>query len=157
MGLVRRKTEASNEPPIDEPPATERLRHRSAVVRRGAATELAGDPDAVPALLEAFAKETERGPLIAMLDALVVTGGEAVVVALIPYLKTDDIHRRNGAVEALTTHIEHAAPHIPRLLRDPDPDVRLLTLDVLRDMEHEEGRGLAPRCAGQRRSSQRGG
>lgn len=139
MGLVRRPDLDGTSPvPPETPLPADRLTHRSAVVRRKAAAELAGDPTAVPALLEAFGRETERGVIQATLDSLIATGGTEVVRGLVPYLRVDDAVRRNGAIEAMREHLGDVVALIPELLRDPDPDVRILTLDILQQTSHPD-------------------
>jgi hypothetical protein len=51
---------------------------------------------------------------------------------LAAFLRMDDAGLRNGAVETLRRLGEDAVTAVDRLLRDADPDVRLLAVEVMR-------------------------
>lgn len=142
MGLVKRAAVAAAD--IDTDVAERRAAGRDvpgliatlvapgadADARRWAALDLAGEPEAVHALCAAVAAEGSRAARDAMLTALVETGGEDVVRALVVHLRSAGAELRNAVVEALA-QIEATALVVPELLADPDPDVRILTVMAL--------------------------
>ena len=66
-----------------------------------------------------------------------------------PCLRSDDASLRTGALDALRAMPRRAvAPHLPRLLADPDADVRLLSCELVRDLPAERGqRGCCAICS----------
>ena len=56
---------------------------------------------------------------------------------VLPFLRSDDSLVRTGASDALTAMQSTAWPAIAALLRDPDPDVRVLACGLVRDMPGE--------------------
>ena len=82
------------------------------------AAQLHAEPDT-------FARE-------AMFAAIGNLGGGVAAALLGPFLRLDDAALRNGAVETLKHLGEDAVPAVDALLTDPDPDVRLLAIEVLR-------------------------
>lgn len=100
--------------------------------RRRAALDLFDVPEAREALLERYQVEENSGVRPAILQALLTVADDSVVDMLIDGLRSDDAERRN---EAVTTLQQLAGPmnaRMGQLLNDPDPDVRILALDVLR-------------------------
>ena len=57
----------------------------------------------------------------------------------LPYLRLDDANTRTGAMDALRAMPDACRPYLPGLLTDPDPDVRLLACDLVRDAGGAEG------------------
>ncbi|WP_025322989.1 HEAT repeat domain-containing protein [Deferrisoma camini] len=107
--------------------------------RRWAARDLvAYGEEAVGALCERLRTEPEPSVREALFDALLAIGGDAVVEGLIPLLRGEDAGLRNGAVEVLGQLPEAVGPRMEVLLADPNPDVRLFGLDILRDLPHPE-------------------
>ena len=56
-----------------------------------------------------------------------------------PYLRVDDANTRTGALDALRAMPQAVRPHLPALLADADPDVRLLACDLVRDAGGADG------------------
>ena len=64
--------------------------------------------------------------------ARLATPESAAVV--VPYLRSDDARLRTGALDALRAMPEACRPHLPALLADRDPDVRLLACELAREL-----------------------
>jgi HEAT repeat protein len=88
-------------------------------MRRRAARALAGDPSATSALAQRLADETEPS----VRDA-------AGLVA--PFVRSEDAALRGAAIDALKQLHEAAVAAVDELLKDPDPDLRLLAIEVTR-------------------------
>jgi HEAT repeat protein len=115
------------------------LASRDADARRGAAIALgrheaaAGANQAIlGALAEQLQTEPDRFVRAAIFAAFGNIGGDAAARLLAPFLRMDDAGLRNGAVETLRRLGEDAVTAVDRLLRDADPDVRLLAVEVMR-------------------------
>jgi HEAT repeat protein len=113
------------------------LTNPDANARWGAARMLGGVVGAVPALSRALEKETEGRVREAILTALIRTGDEASVRALLPSVRSQDASRRAAAIEALQVLPDAIAPFLTALLADGDSDVRLLATELTRNMPAE--------------------
>jgi len=102
-------------------------------LRRRAARELGARPDSASVLGRALALEGEADVRSAIVGALVRIGGEDAVAALLPHLGSDDAARRGAVLSALQDLPETLA-HLPGLLADPDPDIRVLAAEIARAM-----------------------
>nr|WP_296070907.1 HEAT repeat domain-containing protein [uncultured Actinoplanes sp.] len=133
MGLVRRKEQ---DPQETAPPSIEQLDDPDPERRREAALGLEGVAEAVPALLERVAAEEE--PLVrdAMLTTLAAHDTDQVAEGLAVHLASDDASLRTAAAETLSTMPVSVPAIVPRLLKDPDHDVRVMTAMVLADLPH---------------------
>lgn len=110
--------------------------------RRLAAVSAAGRQGGVEALGEALATETDARVRTAIFTSLVRLGNAASVAMVIPYLSSDDAALRSGALDALRAMPAAAGPALPRLLHDPDPDVRLLSCEIARNLASAEAAAL---------------
>lgn len=117
---------------------TQQLASPDPVQRRHAARDLAQTPQASPVLGQALARETDPSVRQALFTSLGTLASDAAVQALIPLLRSEDAGLRNGAIETLSSMPDVVAPSIQHLLRDPDPDVRLFTVNLLGDLRHDE-------------------
>ena len=143
MGLVRRNAEP--EPDQATPPSIDQLDDPDPERRREAALGLDGVAEAVPALLERVAAEEE--PLVrdAMLTTLAAHDTETVAEGLATHLSSDDASLRTATAEALATMPGSVPAIVPRLLADPDHDVRVMTAMVLADLPHPEAQAWLTR------------
>jgi HEAT repeat protein len=136
MALIRGK------PPGQTVPAqaglAETLQRGDRDARRNAARALGGVPDGTKALGEALRTEADPRVREAIFTSLVRLGTRESVDAVVPHLRINDANLRMGALDALRTMIAVARPVLPRLLTDPDPDIRLLTCDLLRELPSAE-------------------
>ncbi len=145
MGLVRRSERADRSGRAcrrkyrrDREGLLEQLRDPDPGVRRWAARDLAAYPDTATTLCRVLGEERDGAVREALLDTLSAIGTTEVVEGLVPYLRSDDAALRNGVVEVLQGLPEQVAPHMERLLRDPDPDVRIFALDILKSLPHPD-------------------
>jgi hypothetical protein len=138
MPLIRRAPPPP--PPVITLAAAIRLLDSdSAELRRQAATLLGETPpgteqarQAAVALAERLRGETEIEVREAVFLAFSQIGGAETAELVGSFLRTEDAALRNGALETLKRLGDAAIGAVDRLLRDPDPDVRLLTVEVMR-------------------------
>jgi len=109
-----------------------------ASIRRKAVRDLRSEWGVANRLLECLRKETSPSVRAAIFDALGENPDEEAVQALIALLRSEDASFRNGAVETLHLMPDMIAPHMESLLQDPDSDVRLFALDLLRTLPHKD-------------------
>jgi HEAT repeat protein len=132
MPLIRR------EPVNREEPAGADLRQAAVALRSGAQQErwdaarsLAAEAEAAGILGEALATEHDprvREAIFTSLTRLASTD------AIIPHLRSHDAGLRAGALDALRQMIIAVRPRLPALLADPDPDIRVLCCDLVREL-----------------------
>ncbi|MCF8204816.1 MAG: HEAT repeat domain-containing protein [Methylotenera sp.] len=104
--------------------------------RRLAARDLAAHPQAALSLGQALAAETDGAVREALFTSLATLASEAAVQSLLPLLRSEDATLRNGAIEALAAMPQAVAPCVDGLLCDPDPDVRIFTVNLLGELRH---------------------
>ena len=101
-------------------------------LRRHAARALSQDSEAAPALAAQLEMETDRSVRDALFCSLVWIGGTPAARLLARLLRSANAGVRSGAVEALKRLGDEAIPVLDALLDDPDPDKRLLSIEVTR-------------------------
>src|SRR5271163_3292150 len=106
---------------------------------RWAAARAARDPAAVPSLGEALGHERDARVREAIFTALARIATAESAEVMLPYLRIDDANTRAGAMDALRAMHDACRPHLPGLLAEPDPDVRLLACDLVRDAGGADG------------------
>jgi HEAT repeat protein len=139
--LIRKPpSAASGAPPIaPEPAAIFDALTRGTDDERWAAARAAADfPDSVPALKDALLREKNRVVREALFSALARIASAQSVEAVLPLVRSDDASIRNEAIDALLAMKEAAWPYAASLLRDEDPDVRILACGLVRDMPSED-------------------
>ena len=108
------------------------LRSLDETTRRLAAEDLGdcGDGAAVEPLVGAL---SDPSPAVreAALDSLTRIGGEPVVRAVLPALRSEHVPLRNAACCLLGQLGQAAVEHLSALLADGDKDVRLFAIDTL--------------------------
>ena len=98
--------------------------------------------DAVAHLGSALAQESDPRVLEAIFTSLIRIGGDDSVLALLPWLRSDDAVRRSGAIEALQMMPDAIDPHMAGLLQDSDSDVRILSCELVRKLPRERATSL---------------
>lgn len=137
MGLVHQKA-----PPHKPPPATSvddllrQLDDPDPEVRRVAALGLGEVAPAVGPLLDRLVEEQDPRVRDAMLTTLAAQDTAEIADGLAIHLASDDASLRTAAAEALATMPVSVPAIVPRLLEDPDHDVRVMTAMVLADLPH---------------------
>lgn len=106
--------------------------------RRWAARDLARHPEATTELAARLAVETAPAVRDALLSSLLAIASDEVVESIVPFLRSEDAGLRNGVVAVLQRLPEPVARHMTELLADPDPDVRILSIDILQDLAHPQ-------------------
>jgi HEAT repeat protein len=106
---------------------------------RWAAARSARNPAAIPSLGEALGHEGDARVREALFTALARIATAESAQVILPYLRVDDANTRTGAMDALRAMQDACRPYLPELLADPDPDVRLLACDLVRDAGGAEG------------------
>jgi HEAT repeat protein len=110
------------------------LHSLDAETRWNAARALGGRAKAVPALADALSKEQVPHVQEAIITALMRVGDEASVMALLPYLRSQDPSQRSAVVEALQAMPGAVLPFMASLFSDPDSDVRILSTELTRTL-----------------------
>lgn len=127
-------------PPEEIELLIQRLNQGDERSRRYAAQDLAAFPS--PAVVEALCyrlvQESSRLVQEAIAGTLVAIGSEAVVTRVSTLLASQDAYLRNLAVEILQALGQQARETLLGLLQSSDPDIRLLTVNVLGEARYRE-------------------
>ena len=131
MPLVRK--DAGTTPPTS-PPSMSRadLAAPSSETRWAAARQLAQDPSNAGALGDALTVETVPRVREALFTGLAHIRTPEAIELILPHIRSQDAAVRTGALDALNAIPQAVESHLPRLLADPDPDVRLLACEIVR-------------------------
>jgi hypothetical protein len=113
-------------------PVCDALEHGKDEERWSAARD--ATPADIDALDRALTKEKDPRVREAIFTSLARFRSAQSLEVLLTHLRSDDANLRNGALDALLTMPEVAVPKLESLLSDPDPDVRLLTCEIVRTM-----------------------
>jgi HEAT repeat protein len=106
---------------------------------RWSAARAASYPAAIPSLGEALARERDARVREAIFTALACIATPESAQVILPYLRVDDANTRTGAMDALRAMQHACRPYLPGMLTDPDPDLRLLACDLVREMGGDDG------------------
>jgi len=106
------------------------------VARRWAARDLAAHEGVSEELLNRLAQEPDRSVREVIFTSLTQLRDPAAVRGLVMFLRSEDPAVRSETVEALKQLPDQVAPHMESLLADPDPDVRILAVNVLESLRH---------------------
>ncbi|GLY17148.1 PBS lyase [Kineosporia sp. NBRC 101677] len=142
MALVRKTPQ--DEPATEPPPArdfgslAERLHDRDPETRRLAAIDLREYPRAGLTLVEAVAAEQDRTVRDALLTTLAGFDSVEVAQALAQFLRSDDASLRTAVTDSLIAMADCAPDVLPGLLADPDPDVRIRAVTVVKELATSE-------------------
>lgn len=126
------------EPLRDLPGLLRQLRTGNQAERRWAARDLIDFPESAAALGDHLSRESETQVREAVFTTLGALASSEAVAALLPLLRSEDPQLRNGAIEALIEMPQAVGPKIVALLEDPDPDVRIFTVNLLGDLKHPD-------------------
>lgn len=142
MGLVKPDKDVSRakpaEPVVDVATLLGTLEAEQPKARREAARALAGVPSAVGPLCARLDREEDPRTREVILTSLIRIHLPEVVEGLIGYVRSEDAGLRNDVVEALGEMPDLVEPHIDALLKDADPDVRILTVNILAILRHRK-------------------
>jgi HEAT repeat protein len=141
MPLIRKPaTEAPALP--TNPRSAADLRDGSTDQRWTAARVLGDTPDGIPALAQALPCEPDPHVREAIFTSLARLGTPASLAAVLPHLRAEDATMRTAALDALRAMPAVVHPILPALLVDADPDIRILSCDLARDLPSAEATSL---------------
>jgi HEAT repeat protein len=100
--------------------------------RRRAARNLSHDPDAIPTIAGRLECEPDPRVRDALFGSLVDIGGPEAAESLARFLRSDDAGLRGGAIEGLKRLESDSVGVLDALMSDPDTDVRILAIEVIR-------------------------
>lgn len=111
---------------------TRQLQHPDPDLKREAVRKILASPspEGERTLVELVA-DPSHGVREAAAQALRVVGGRVAIGALIPLLYSEHPHVRNSAIELLVAFGSPVVPRVAALQRDPDPDIRKFSADIL--------------------------
>ncbi|MBS7539155.1 HEAT repeat domain-containing protein [Ancylobacter lacus] len=118
------------------------LQHGTPDARRAAARALAGVPEAAGLLAAALAGEEDIRVREAIFTGLAGLGTGECADLLLALLRSPDAGLRGGALDALAAMPARLPARLPALLRDDDPDVRLLACGLARVLASDEATAL---------------
>lgn len=113
-----------------------RLDSSDVTERRDAIRALPDNAEANMALVRRLEVEPVAGVRELIADTLVGRATSEVVASLMPYLRSEDASLRTLVARTLALMPELVATEVPKLLEDEDPDVRIMTIMVLSDLQH---------------------
>jgi HEAT repeat protein len=99
-----------------------------------AARQLAASPGAAQALGRAVGAERDERVREAIFTSLARIDSAGSLEAVLPHLRSDDAGLRTGALDAMRTMTGAVGTRLDALLRDIDPDVRVLACELARDL-----------------------
>jgi HEAT repeat protein len=114
----------------------EQLTDADPAIRRWAARDLLGFPQASAALVARIQAEGELSVREVMLTTLTRLGGPIAVAGLVECLRSDNAQVRNEAIMAMKALPDEVAPIMGGLLLDADPDVRIMAVNILESLRH---------------------
>lgn len=144
MPLIKRgrpETQTAATSPVEGSLAA-RLVAGNASERWTAARALSGETRAVSALASAVQSEAAAEVRDAIFTSLMMIRTPEAAEALTNLLRSDVAHLRTGALDALDSIVDVARPFLPALLSDADPDVRLLSCELVRTLGGADGTAL---------------
>lgn len=106
--------------------------------RRWAARSLSAFPDAAHELVAHLQRETDASVRVALLTSLTEIGNTVAVAGLVECLRSEDVALRNEAIDAMRNLPDALAPIMASLLSDPDPDVRIFSVNILDSLRHPD-------------------
>jgi HEAT repeat protein len=131
MPLIRKDAAAASA--LDTPAGgLEDLKSSSDEKRWAATRQLARDPSNAAALGAALAVETDPRVREAMFTGLAQIQTPEAVGFILQQLRSKDAAVRAGALDALNAIPKALEAQLPALLRDPDPEIRILLCDIVR-------------------------
>jgi HEAT repeat protein len=131
MPLIRKK---SSEVAAEAPREALFSLASASLDERWSAARAVSDPAFIPSLAEALGRERDARVREAIFTALARIGTPESAKVVLPYLRLDDASTRTGAMDALRAMPAACQPYLPELLADPDPDVRVLSCDLVREI-----------------------
>jgi HEAT repeat protein len=143
MPLIRKPTDqAAAAPKTNAHDVLESLASADADIRWTAARDAANIPGGGAALALALRSEDDPRVREAMFTSLARIATPDAVDAVVALLRSDDANLRTGALDTLRIMVVRAQELLPRLLRDDDVDVRILSCELARSLGSAEATRL---------------
>jgi len=114
----------------------EELAAADPVTRRWAARDCIDCLGAAAALVGRLKVEQELSVREVIFTSLTRMGDPVAVAGLVACLRSEHSALRNEAIEAMKQLPDEMAPILRELLADPDPDVRIFTVNILESLRH---------------------
>lgn len=105
-------------------------------VRRSAVRELAFYPEAPKILVSCLKRECDASVRELILTSLTRCDSPEIAEELADCLRSEDASLRNEVIEAMKVITVEVEPLMEQLLVDPDPDVRILAVNILESLRH---------------------
>lgn len=141
MPLVRKPSVAAPASPPDAAGVLQALASPQSDERWAAARVSVGVEGADAALAQALQTESDPRVREAMLTGLALMGTSMAVETLLSMLRSDSAAKRTGALDALRM-LDSLERIASQLLRDADPDVRILSCELTRSLPAEQANQL---------------
>lgn len=138
MPLVRKPSPVTPAPAPDGVQLASRLLHGTDDERWAAARDAVDFPDLLSLVGDALLQERVPRVREAIFTTLAKIGTPEAASVVLPYLRSDDAALRTAALDALRAMPSAAGGHLAQLLRDADPDVRLLACEIARSLPADE-------------------
>ena len=142
MPLVRKPTDTSRASTPDASGILKALESGNADERWAAARASVDVAGATAALAAALPKESDGRVREAMFTSLARIGTSESADEVLALLRSDNANLRTGALDALHIMIDAVRELLPRLLSDPDVDVRILSCELARRLPSDEATSL---------------
>lgn len=139
MGFIKkddRDISEDDEPSLDCNDIRNNLMSDSKDKRRWAARDITQCPGASELLLDQLAVEEDTPVRQIILSSLTQIGDQEAVNGLVECLRSEDAALRNEAIEAMKLLPQEVALIMQNLLSDPDPDVRIFSVNILESLCH---------------------
>jgi HEAT repeat protein len=138
MPLIRRETPQAPAESVDIPTLAAALIKGTDDERWAAARSAGKSVDGLSILKDALSREASPRVREAIFTSLARIRTFESAQAVLPYLGSDDASLRAGALDALRAMPAATAPHLALVLKDSDPDVRLLACELMRNQPSED-------------------
>ena len=106
--------------------------------RRQAAREIITCEGASQSLVTQLSAEENPSVRHVIILSLTQIGDDIALQGLVDCLRSENAALRNEAIEAIKQLPQEIAPVMARLLNDPDPDVRIFTVNILESLCHDD-------------------
>jgi len=143
MGLVKQKIvqlaergKPQHEREYDEIAST--LENSNAAARRQAVRDIVHCPGAAKALVSRLKRENEASVREVILNALARLGDSSAFSGLVDCLRSEDAALRNETIETFKQLGHEVDAILQSLLADPDPDMRIFSINILDSQRHAE-------------------
>lgn len=142
MPLIRKPAAPSSSPEATPDDVLRALTQGNQAERWSAARAAADIPGGADALAKALQSERDLRVREAMFSSLARIGSPASIDSIAGFLRSNDASLRTGALDALRALHDAVRTHLPSLMNDADPDVRVLSCELARGFPGDEATQL---------------